>query len=401
MRVTTIIIVVAALAVSVLTAFMIQWYLGSRSPSTESVREKIPAERVLVAKIDITGGTVMKSKEHFSWQAWPQSGLRKEFILKGSNLDKEFEGAILRHDIKSGVPLTAQSVYRGGEKGFVASGLKPGMRAVGVKIDPVIGVGGFVRPGDRVDIILTTTLNVTDKKIKKDLRNADTSRKVSETILQNIRVIAINQNAESSGKNEKKPKLATLEVTSKQAEILANARRMGKLFLVLRSHVTAAEKPAARKYQFTSDLEIMSAMRGGLVAHIDEVNRQALREFKLDRWITGAEAAKAKPLPRPAASVTPKPKEVRRTLPQPKNLAGPTPKKAIKTAPSAMELKLQELEKKLGDQDKKIQDGKKSAAPVKPVPAKVVAPVKRPTESSTVRVDRAGAVKVLKFKGDQ
>jgi pilus assembly protein CpaB len=437
MRLTTIIIVVAALAVSVLTAFMIQWYLGSRAPSSKTVREIIPAERVLVAKKDITGGTVMKKKEHFSWQAWPKSGLRKEFILKGSGLDKEFEGAILRHDTKSGLPLTADSMYRGGEKGFVASGLKPGMRAVSVKIDPVIGVSGFIRAGDRVDIILTTTLTIPDKEITRQLRNSTKSRKVSETILRNVRVIAINQNAESSAKNQKKPKLATFEVTEKQAEILANARRMGKLFLVLRSHVAALEKPKPRKYQFTTDLEIMSAMRGGLASHIDDINRSALTEFGLDRWIAGTPDVKPVVKPKAEPAVKKLPKIVKRSPPRPKTMVRPQPKpepaakkvvppapvstlkKPAPTGPSAIELKLQALEKKLKEQEKKLLE---ATRPVKPAakkikPVKVVAPVKpkkpkkprkpkkvkavKAPPKTTVRVDRAGAVQILKFKAAQ
>jgi len=81
MRLTTIIIVVAALAVSVLTAFLIQWYLGSRAPTAEIKKEIVPADRVLVAKADISGGTVLKAKEHFRWQAWPSSGVRKDFVI--------------------------------------------------------------------------------------------------------------------------------------------------------------------------------------------------------------------------------------------------------------------------------------------------------------------------------
>lgn len=430
MRVTTIIIVVAALAVSVLTAFMIQWYLGSRAPSTEAVREVIPAERVLVAKTDLTGGTVMKAKEHFSWQAWPKTGLRKEYILKGSDLDKEFEGAVLRHDTKSGLPLTAQSMYRGGEKGFVASGLKPGMRAVAVKLDPVIGVAGFVRPGDRVDIILTSTLSIPDQEIKRQLRNSTISRKVSETILRNVRIIAINQNAESTGKNEKKPKLATLEVTEKQAEILANARRMGKLFFVLRSHVTSEEKPEPRKYQFTTDLEIMSALRGGLASHLDDINRSSVVEFQLDRWIAGTTGIRPGIVPKVAAPVKKAPRIVKRAPPRPKTMVRPKPEPeaepepakvtspaAVSTVkpepagPSETELKVQALEKKLEAAEKKLQESEKPAEQVKPKvvakpapkkvkPTKVVEPVKK-VPKTTVRVDRAGAIQILKFKGVQ
>ncbi len=348
----------------------------------------------------------MKAKEHFSWQAWPKSGLRKEFVLKGSGLDKEFIGAVLRQDIKSGLPLTAQLLYRGGEKGFVASGLKPGMRAVAVKIDPTIGVGGFARAGDRVDIILTSTMTIGEKEIQRQVRNSSISRKVSETIIRNIRVIAINQNAESGGKNEKKPKVATLEVTEKQAEILANARRMGKLLLVLRSHVPGPDKPQPRKYQFTTDLEIMSALRGGLAAHIYDINQSATAEFRLDRWLgDSANGNTAKAATRSSGGK--QPKVVRRLPARPTVTPSTTAKRKISTtrtkAPSAaqikMEKKLQELENKLSVQEDEMRKAAEKPATVAKSEKKPVAA--KPASKVTVRVDRAGAIQTLKFKEAQ
>jgi len=420
MRLTTIIIVGAALAVSVLTAFMIQWYLGSRAPKSDTAREVIPAERVLVAKNDLTGGTVMKAKEHFGWQAWPKSGLRKEFVLKGSGLDKEFVGAVLRQNLKAGVPLTAQLLYRGGEKGFVASGLKPGMRAVAIKVDPEIGVGGFARSGDRVDIILTSTVSIIDKDIKRKVRNSSISRKISETIVRNVRVIAINQNVASSGKNEKKPKVATLEVTEKQAEILANARRMGKMLLALRSHTPAPEKPLPRRFQFTSDLEILSSMRGGLAAHLDEINKIAEKEFNLNRWVSIRPDQNATPGSENAQKQSAgkqTPKVIRRLASQPKSTSSTTARRTISPkrtksgtgslspAQAAMEKKLQELEKKLKTQEDEQRKAKQKPTKVvksekKAVSAKRTVPAK-PTSKVTVRVDRAGTVQTMKFKEAQ
>ena len=106
MRMSTIIIIVAALGVSILTAFLIQSYLGSQVPSVEATKEIVPAERVLVAKSDLPGGTVLKAKDHFRWQAWPAQGLNKNYVLKGTDLDKEFVGAVVRRQIKAGVPIS-------------------------------------------------------------------------------------------------------------------------------------------------------------------------------------------------------------------------------------------------------------------------------------------------------
>jgi len=423
MRLTTIIIVVAALAVSVLTAFLIQQFLGSQAPKTNAVREVIPAERVLVAKDDLVGGTVLKSKEHFKWQAWPKSGLRKDFVLKGSGLDKEFDGAVLRRGVKNGFPLTAELVYREGEKGFVASGLKPGMRAVAIKIDPVIGVAGFVTPGDRVDVILTSTISIPDQDIRRQVRNSANSRKVSETIMRNIRVIGINQNSEKEGQKQKKPKSATLEVTAKQVEILANARRMGKLYLALRSHVQVDEVPTPRKYEFTTDLEILSSMRGGLAAHVHDMNRSAEAEFRLDRWITNTAEPETKPVAvvRPAEKL---PMIVNRSAPRPKTMASPAPKKSVTPTPvtkvepapepkpkpkpepavtvakkpSTTKGNTVRVQRNLPEPEKETT--KQTETPKVVSPVAKVAPVKR-SEPATVRIDRAGTVQILKFKGIQ
>ncbi len=422
MRLTTIIIVVAALAVSVLTAFLIQWYLGSRTPTAEIKKEVVPAERILVAKTDITGGTVLKAKEHFRWQAWPTEGVRKDFVIKGTDVEKEFIGAIVRRNVKAGIPLTSSLIYRKGEMGFLAAGLKPGMRAVSVGISSAVGAGGFVTPGDRVDIILSTTLSIQGGDMRRQIRNGGDARKVSETIMRNVRVLAINRNAESAGKQAKRPKTATLEVTPKQAEILANARRMGKLFFALRPHVPAPELEPEPKFHFTTDLEILSALRGGLAARVDEINRNAVSEFGLDRWImeepANTSTAAQEPAPSPVSQPEPAKvmkKAAPRPLPRP-NLqyqpAEPETAKAtakVQPAPDPQPLpkpKLMEPAKKVeAKSDPKPQVKAKTTAksePAKPAPETAKKDEKpTPPPKITVRIDRGGKVQVLRFKGKQ
>ena len=398
MRVSTIIIIVAALGVSILTVFLIQMYLGSQAPSVESQKEIVPAERVLVAKTDLAGGTVLKAKDHFRWQAWPAQGLNKGYVLKGSGLDKEFVGAVVRREIKAGSPISADLIYRTGEKGFLASGLKPGMLAVAIKIDPIVGVAGLLTPGDFVDVILTTTISVGWDVEKKKIARVNESRKVSETILRNVRVLAINQNADKLGKTTKKPKSATLEVNGKQAEVLANVRRMGKLFLALRSHVQSETPRPGRNYPFTTDLEVLSSLRGGLVSHIHEQNSQAMHEFGLKRWLDGPDGGNA-----PVAPVETRPK-IRIDSPVLK------PRAAANSNQPAATKKPEIVNRSTDSEQKKA--ATQAAAVVKPVvkpapqpTAKIVVkptvvPV-APVVTSTVRVDRAGKVQTLKFKEAQ
>jgi pilus assembly protein CpaB len=396
MRLSTIIIIVAALGVSILTAFLIQMYLGSQAPSVEATKEVIPAERVLVAKADLPGGTVLKAKDHFKWQAWPAQGLNKNYVLKGSDLEKEFVGAVVRRQIKAGSPISNDLVYRTGEKGFLASGLKPGMLAVAIKVDPIVGVAGLVTPGDYVDVILTTTISVGWDVTNKKIPRVNESRKVSETILRNVRILAVNQNADKQGKATKKPKSATLEVTEKQAEILANVRRMGKLFLALRSHVQSEVPREMRNYPFTTDLEVLSSLRGGLVSHINEQNNLAMREFGLKRWLDESDSAAAAtpgPVIQPAAPPVSKPK-IRIQSPALKPKAGVssanTPKATLQTGKPAKSSAnaVTKIEKPIA---------KPATRPVVQSAPKPVAPV----VTTTVRVDRAGNVQTLKFKEAQ
>ena len=104
------------------------------------------------------------------------------------------------------------------------------MRAVSTDITTESGVAGFILPNDRVDVILTRA----DKSNKSDGGKTETS---SETILANVRVLAIDQTAEEkNGQRVVIGKVATLEVSSTQAETLTLGRRLGTLSLVLRSY---------------------------------------------------------------------------------------------------------------------------------------------------------------------
>lgn len=327
----------------------------------------------------------------------------------------------MRRNVKAGIPLTSALIYRQGEKGFLASGLKPGMRAVSVGISSAVGAGGFVTPGDRVDIILSTTLSIKDNDMRRQIRNGGDARKVSETIMRNVRILAINRNAESAGKQVKRPRTATLEVTPKQAEILANARRMGKLFFALRPHVPAPELEPEPKFHFTTDLEILSALRGGLAARVDEINRNSVSEFGLDRWITEEPASQSSAVAEPAPSPTPQPqpaevvkKAAPRPLPRP-NLqyqpsesvteSGATAK--VQPAPEPQPMpkpKLLEPEKQAKPDPKPESEAepKVEAASTKAAPATAKKEEKpQPPPKITVRIDRGGKVQVLRFKGKQ
>lgn len=143
----------------------------------------------------------------------------------------ELFGAMVRRSLLPGEPILADDVLRPGDHGFLAAVLGPDMRAVTIGVDVVSGIAGLIWPGDRVDILLTQTL---------DAGGIPARRVAGETVLQDIRVIAIDQSivqgatgeAAEAGRNVR---TVTIEVTPRQAERVAVATRLGRLSLVVRS----------------------------------------------------------------------------------------------------------------------------------------------------------------------
>jgi pilus assembly protein CpaB len=139
-------------------------------------------------------------------------------------------GTVVRTALTAGAPVTQGSLVSPGDRGFLAAALAPGMRAITVPVSAKTGVGGFVFPGDRVDMLLTQTVSGND----------DAALKTTETILRNLRVLATDQSTESTTTQDGKTivrafRTITLEVTPRIAEKISVAQTIGTLSLVLRS----------------------------------------------------------------------------------------------------------------------------------------------------------------------
>ncbi|MDP6406172.1 MAG: Flp pilus assembly protein CpaB [Alphaproteobacteria bacterium] len=318
MRLVTIVIIVVALAVSGVTAFMIQHFLAAQTPKVQEKQEKVPAERVLVAKVDLPAGKLLNEKDHFRWQAWPRKNVQPQFIMRGSGAEKEMIGAAVKRGIDAGEPITAARVIKPTDKSFMAAVLKPGMRAVSIAISGPRAVAGFVSPGDRVDLILTLT--VKSKEIEAlwfsedvDTDNRERERvfkgRVSEVILRDLRVLAVDQQTRELGTKTKKPSSISFEVSLKQATVIATARSMGKLSLALRSHTPGPSEEPRKQFMltddmftFTSELEFLSVMRGGLQAHLDRLSE--LRSVEFPELRDQEELEPEAPLPPPEVDKT-------------------------------------------------------------------------------------------------
>jgi len=204
--------------------------LAGRSEKPPEVKPEPVAQvasvDILVAKNDIAVGQTV-SPGDIQWQAWPIATASGNFIRKPDRPDalETLSGQIARYPFVSGEPIREAKLVNAKGSGFMAAILPSGMRAVSTQISPETGAGGFILPNDRVDVIMTRRAG--------DKASGD---QTSETVLSNIRVLAIDQNVEEkNGQKVVVGKTATLELSSGQAETLALAQQTGSLSLALRS----------------------------------------------------------------------------------------------------------------------------------------------------------------------
>ena len=185
---------------------------------------------VLVAKSDLTRGQVIDAAD-IGWQTWPAAAANSSFIKKSEqpNAMDQFVGAMVRVGMVAGDPIRGPYVVMAKGSGFMAAVLPEGMRAAAVDIAPDTSAGGFILPDDRVDVLLTRR----DKDAEKQ---TGVEKYVSDTILRNIRVLAIDQTIDDKNSNKTLlGKTATLELTEPQAEMLSLSRQVGTVSLALRS----------------------------------------------------------------------------------------------------------------------------------------------------------------------
>ena len=193
---------------------------------------QIEVDDVLVSSREMPMGTVLKAGD-VNWTTWPKSSIGEGAIRKSAepNVIEELKGAVTRGNFLQGEPIRKEKVVKASNAGFLSAILSTGNRAVAINIDAsgATSAGGFILPNDRVDIVRTS----------RDEQGNDAY--TSETILSNIRVLAIGQNVqEKNGEKVVVGSNATLEVTPPQAEKLILAQRVGQLSLVLRSMLDTA-----------------------------------------------------------------------------------------------------------------------------------------------------------------
>jgi pilus assembly protein CpaB len=222
-------------------------------PVAEPAKPQI-IKAVLVAGTDLAVGTFVQP-DSLRWQDWPDVGLPDSYYVRGQADEQALVGAVVRQPLASGEPLTPAAVVKPGDRGFLAAVLEPGMRAISVPIDEAAGNAGLVLPGDRVDLILTQTINADG--------DAGGARRVSETVLEDLRVIAMGRRLSGGeGEEGQASRTATLEAPPDAVEKVALASELGKLALSLRSlAVSDTDQGGGRPSRLTWDTEASPALR--------------------------------------------------------------------------------------------------------------------------------------------
>jgi pilus assembly protein CpaB len=193
--------------------------------------------QVLVARTDIGLGQIA-TESNLRWQDWPKDSTIRGFITRTGrpNAIVDMNGAIARVPISAGEPINESKLVRAGQGGILAAILRPGMRAFSIRIKEETAAGRLILPNDHVDVILV-------RKARSGPAHEDAT---PETLLRNIRVLAIGQSIETrEGKKSAEGATATLEMSPRHTELLAQAGSLGEVTLALRSVADISEESTA------------------------------------------------------------------------------------------------------------------------------------------------------------
>lgn len=220
---------VAILGLAVVAALLLRSMFAA-----PQAQPQVAMAAIRVAATQLPVGTLIRADD-LAWRELPAAEVKKGEIARDTPAAAKLLGAVVRRAIDEGGAVIDRDVVYPDAPGFLAAALQPGMRAVSVAIDDVTGNAGLTLPGDRVDLILTHSIS------SRDEMSNGPAKVASETVLSDVRVIAVGQllrapDAEAaSPKNSSTARTVTLEVSPRDAESVAVASRLGQLSLALRS----------------------------------------------------------------------------------------------------------------------------------------------------------------------
>jgi pilus assembly protein CpaB len=228
MRVSTVVMLLGAAACAAAAALLTRTWLGGRPdppPAIVTQAASSASRTVVVAAVPLKFGTVLSS-EALSEVPWPAAYFPAEAFASKDALVAGGQRIVLAAIAKN-EPILASKITGPGQRASLSVMINEGKKAVTIRVDDVLGVAGFVQPDDRVDVLLTRN----DRAMTGARPAAGTA--YTDVLLQNVRVLAIDQFAERN--TQAKPvKAVTLEVETGDAQKLVLAASVGQLSLALR-----------------------------------------------------------------------------------------------------------------------------------------------------------------------
>lgn len=235
MSIMRILILVVAGGAALVAAMMVRKMSSQPTPAVVQVVEEklvepqLPLTQILVASGDLPLGHRIAPSD-LTWQEWPEEAIDDRYLTEETSPEAttELAGSVVRMPIFAGEPILDAKIVKVGDRGIMAAVLNEGMRAVAVEISVETAAGGFILPNDRVDVILSYTIEVTEGDYIVE-------RPATRTILQNVRILAIDQTyREIEGEDVVVGTTALLELRPEHAEILMLGTQMGDISLTLR-----------------------------------------------------------------------------------------------------------------------------------------------------------------------
>lgn len=241
MRVAKFAVLAVAVAAGVGAVYLVQTQLEHARLSAVMVSapaapvEEVVKTRVLVATARFKRGHIFGEGD-FEWREWPESAVLEAFIT--NNADPEapasFVGAVVSSGFSAGEPIIRDKIIDVNHPGAVAAMLRPGLRGFAIRVAPETGAGGFIVPGNYVDIILTRNEDVEHQGADGEWKSE--SILFTDTLLTTVRVLAVDQVLDDEGQASLPMKdTITIEITAEQAELLSLAEQAGRLTLAVRS----------------------------------------------------------------------------------------------------------------------------------------------------------------------
>jgi pilus assembly protein CpaB len=246
----------ALMAIGLVGFGTVAWISTRPPPPPPQVAAPPPPAKIAVlgAARPLRAGSLLK----------PEDLAAKEILVSDQTADmsadtpdgrRALSGAMVRRSLSKGEPVRSSDVMRPGDHGFLAAVLQPGMRAVTVAVDATTGAAGLIWPGDRVDLILTQTIQATAMPLGH--------RVAAETVLSDVRVIAIDQQlvqGADANQTDNPARTVTLEVTQEQAVSVSVATRLGRLSLSVRSADTPSGTNVAASRDTTWAVDVSPAL---------------------------------------------------------------------------------------------------------------------------------------------